>query len=276
MSASMLSLSIEYSGCKIRMVGSFASPEWVAADVCGMLGISNHRQALADFPEDCRGAVTLTDAIGRPQELLTVTEPGLYRLIARSRKPEAEPFQRFVFHDVLPSIRAHGQYPPPGAMSVADKRQQISTSRAEMRSVVVDVVGEMVIPRLEAIERHLERVPTQRKEIPDPTKRSALAVVRSRYGGRCPCCLRAPILNDGDALPNLRWDHWSSRGLVGASDVWPVCDPCNIDMGEAGSLRRGKYAHLFETFQAHRSVEFGDGSPRALAVRGQRAFGWLL
>jgi prophage antirepressor-like protein len=270
-----LALTLDYSGQRVRMVGTSDRPEWVAADVCAVLGIEQHHRALAGMPDDCKGRQILT-TLGGPQELLTVTEPGLYRLVARSRKPEAEPFQRFVFHDVLPSIRAHGQYPAPGAMTLIDKRQQIATSRAEMRSVVVDVVGEMVIPRLEAIERHLERVPTQRKEIPDPTKRAALSVIRARYGGRCPCCLRAPILADGDPLPNLRWDHWSSRGLVGASDVWPVCEPCNIDMGEAGSIRRAKYAHLFETFQAHRSVEFGDGSPKALAVRGQRAFVWKL
>ncbi len=48
---------------------------------------------------------------GGNQEMLTVTEPGLYRLLSsKSRKPIAKRFQRWVFHQVLPSIRQTGSY----------------------------------------------------------------------------------------------------------------------------------------------------------------------
>ena len=49
------------------------------------------------------------------QEVVTVTEKGLYRLIHRSDKPQAERFRDWVFGEVLPSIRKHGCYPPPDA-----------------------------------------------------------------------------------------------------------------------------------------------------------------
>jgi len=39
-----------------------------------------------------------------------VTEPGLYRLIFKSRKAEAEVFQEWVFKEVLPTIRRSGSY----------------------------------------------------------------------------------------------------------------------------------------------------------------------
>ena len=39
-----------------------------------------------------------------------ISEPGLYALILRSRKPEAEAFQDWVVSTVLPAIRAHGSY----------------------------------------------------------------------------------------------------------------------------------------------------------------------
>lgn len=39
-----------------------------------------------------------------------ISEPGLYKLIMRSRKPEAKEFQRWATHEVLPSIRKHGAY----------------------------------------------------------------------------------------------------------------------------------------------------------------------
>ena len=43
---------------------------------------------------------------------LIISEPGLYKLIMRSRKPEAKEFQRWVTHEVLPQIRKTGGYIP--------------------------------------------------------------------------------------------------------------------------------------------------------------------
>ncbi len=39
-----------------------------------------------------------------------ITEIGLYQLIMKSRKPEAEDFQQWVYEDVLPSIRKNNYY----------------------------------------------------------------------------------------------------------------------------------------------------------------------
>ena len=48
--------------------------------------------------------------LGRQGEAWTVTESGLYRIIMRSDKPQAKPFQKWVTGEVLPSIRKHGIY----------------------------------------------------------------------------------------------------------------------------------------------------------------------
>ena len=42
--------------------------------------------------------------------MLVVNEPGLYRLVFASRKPEAKEFQRWVYHEVLPTLRKTGSY----------------------------------------------------------------------------------------------------------------------------------------------------------------------
>ncbi|NYI25815.1 anti-repressor protein [Aeriscardovia aeriphila] len=47
---------------------------------------------------------------GQHGETNTVSEAGLYKLIMRSRKENAKPFQRWVTHEVLPTIRKHGAY----------------------------------------------------------------------------------------------------------------------------------------------------------------------
>ncbi len=69
----------------VRMVGTVERPEWIAADVCGVLGISNPRDTVSRFKASEKGVGT-TDTLGGEQKMLTVTEPGLYRLIFKSRK----------------------------------------------------------------------------------------------------------------------------------------------------------------------------------------------
>jgi len=53
---------------------------------------------------------TVIDRLGREQEMKFISEGNLYRLIIRSKLPAAERFEKWVFDDVLPSIRKHGAY----------------------------------------------------------------------------------------------------------------------------------------------------------------------
>lgn len=111
-----LDLTLVYpeTQAKVRVVGSPEAPEWVAADVCAVLGLTNPSQALSGFADDEKGLST-ADTPGGPQQVATVTEPGLYRLIFRSRKASAERFRRWVCHEVLPAIRRTGGYSLPQA-----------------------------------------------------------------------------------------------------------------------------------------------------------------
>ena len=107
-----LTLTFPETRQEIRVVGTLHRPEWVAKDVCEVLGIGEHRSVLRDFDDDEKGVHTVHSP-GGPQDMLTVTEPGLYRLVLASRKPAAKMFKRWICHEVLPSIRLHGCYPPP-------------------------------------------------------------------------------------------------------------------------------------------------------------------
>ncbi len=103
-------------------------PWWVAADVCKILGMANPTMAMRRLSDDERRGLILNEGLidqgfsgTTPGTLLNlVNEPGLYSLILRSRKPEAEPFRRWVTHEVLPEIRKTGRYAvPSGASPVA-------------------------------------------------------------------------------------------------------------------------------------------------------------
>ena len=96
----------------VRVVIVNGEPWWVARDVCDVLGISDARKSVRLLDEDERNTIPVIDALGRTQPTFVVNEPGLYTLVIRSRKPEAQRFKRWVTHDVLPQIRQTGQYAP--------------------------------------------------------------------------------------------------------------------------------------------------------------------
>ena len=82
-------------------------PCFVTKDVLGILELD--RTALRKLDDDEKG-VDLIHTLGGNQEVSTVTEPGFYKLVMRSRKPEAKAFQRWVTHEVLPALRRDGGY----------------------------------------------------------------------------------------------------------------------------------------------------------------------
>ncbi len=88
---------------------------WVAKDVCIKLGLNNSRRALMTLDDDEKSKAKIQTK-GGLQSLAVISEPGLYSLIFKSRKPEAIKFQDWVCEDVLPSIRKHGCYMTPDAL----------------------------------------------------------------------------------------------------------------------------------------------------------------
>lgn len=106
----------------VRTVTDAAGDPWfVAADVAAVLDLGNAHSSLALLDPDERGLHTV-DTPGGPQQMVTVSEPGLYAMIIRSRKPQARAFKRWITHEVLPSIRRTGHYgaPPPAAPAVPE------------------------------------------------------------------------------------------------------------------------------------------------------------
>ena len=100
-------------GQEVRTVDIDGVPWFVAKDVCDILGLEQVTKALQNFPENERNTLTTSKGIhegpGNPNVNI-INEPGLYRLIFQSRKPEAEAFKTWVFTEVLPAIRKEGYY----------------------------------------------------------------------------------------------------------------------------------------------------------------------
>lgn len=92
----------------IRTVESDGKILFCGSDVAKALGYARPNEAVA---KHCKGTLkrsTLT--AGGAQEMLFIPEGDVYRLIVRSKLPSAERFEKWVFDEVLPSIRKTGAY----------------------------------------------------------------------------------------------------------------------------------------------------------------------
>lgn len=85
---------------------------FVATDVGTILGLTNVRSSIALLDEDERGVHTMDTGAGL-REYTVISESGLYSLILRSRRPQAQEFKRWITREVLPSIRKTGAYAVP-------------------------------------------------------------------------------------------------------------------------------------------------------------------
>ena len=95
---------------ELRVVQDEQGEPWfVAKDVCDALGLGRQHDSTRYLDDDEKGEGLVNTSSG-VQTMVTVSEPGLYRLILKSRKPEAKAFQRWVTHEVLPAIRRDGGY----------------------------------------------------------------------------------------------------------------------------------------------------------------------
>jgi prophage antirepressor-like protein len=89
-----------YEGTPMRTVVVESEPWFVSMDALDILGL--HRSSLTALDDDEKGVHTV-DTLGGVQRVGIISEPGLYSLILRSRKPEAKAFKRWITHEVLPS-----------------------------------------------------------------------------------------------------------------------------------------------------------------------------
>lgn len=93
---------------QIRTAEVDGKPYFSGKDIAAALGYVETAKAIR---EHCKGVYEIdTPTNGGIQPMKYISEGDVYRLIAHSKLPSAEKFERWVFDEVLPSIRKHGAY----------------------------------------------------------------------------------------------------------------------------------------------------------------------
>ena len=117
------------AGFKVRVIMRDGEPWFVAKDVADCIEHSNVTR-MCELCRDKDKIVIGMDEIATnnllvanmTRELTCISESGLYRILAKCNLPKCEPFESWVFDEVLPSIRKTGSY----SVSQAQPQPQIA------------------------------------------------------------------------------------------------------------------------------------------------------
>ena len=121
----------------IRVIEENGKYLFSGTDVAAALGYSNPRDAII---RHCRYVVKHDaphpQSPDRKISMTFIPEGDLYRLIVHSKLPSAEQFERWVFDEVLPTIRKHGAY------LTKEKLWEVATSPEALMKLCSDLLAE--------------------------------------------------------------------------------------------------------------------------------------
>lgn len=156
----IVSHHFERNGHQLRIQEIDEEPWFVGRDVCAALGLSNPYSSLALLQADDLHIVEVADSAGRLQQTKVISESGFYTLLMRSRRPEAQEFQRWVTKEVLPAIRKTGSYAQPGR--VAEPQAEVAALQAEN----IALKDELIVLQRDKIAALQQQIAPPRKRGP--------------------------------------------------------------------------------------------------------------
>ena len=118
-----LPILFNYEGKQVRSVKIDGEAWFVAKDVCDILEIVNHRDAVTALDDDeKRHSEIPTPSNSGYSDMVVINQPGVFKLALRGRKEEAKRFTRWVTHDVLPEIYRTGSYTHPAVKQAREEK----------------------------------------------------------------------------------------------------------------------------------------------------------
>jgi len=164
-----------YGSQKVRVKWIDGEPWWVLRDVCAAIGYTHveHAPALIER-EDLQKLHTLSPQ-GTMQPTLFVNEPGLYQFLSRAQTDGTRPFQRWLFKEVLPSIRKTGQYQPQQIQAPADPLSQVLMIGQALQTIAQQM--QVQASEISSLKEQVSRVNYLEVALPDRSE--VLEIVQS-------------------------------------------------------------------------------------------------
>ena len=139
-------------GFKIRVIMRCSDPWFVAKDVATciehkdvttMCRVCRDKDKVVVNYAELKHSADLAECFSEQQSpnLTLISESGLYRILAKCNLPKCEPFESWVFEEVLPSIRKTGSY---GTSKISRKDQLfLAIIHSESEEECVDALKEL-------------------------------------------------------------------------------------------------------------------------------------
>ena len=290
-------------GFKIRVIMRCAAPWFVAKDVATCIEHSNVTKmcelcrdkdiAIVNGKEYSNDLLEYSESRGNPN-LTVISESGLYRILAKCNLPKCEPFESWVFDEVLPSIRKTGSY----GMSQISRKDQLFLAIIHSES---EEERAGALKELEEINKQQVKALTAERDEAIRTKtqyQSNLAAQMSgRVGGLTAALNR--VRTENDRLKGDRFTVDDVYIIMNISDVsFTLKDPKAVirdslnlfskEMGEPfpkvtikQKEIKGKmidvsgYTYTLKAVQAY--FEFVEANPSGWQARNRKMimYGWL-
>ncbi len=146
----------------IRTIEEDGGVLFCGSDVARALCYKRPKDAIAAH---CKGAVKRrTHTEGGEQEMVFVREGDIYRLAARSKLPGADEFERWIFDEVIPSVRKSGGYikgqenmTPQELMAAALLMAQKTIEARDVRIAALTVENQIMAPKADYFDDLVDR-----------------------------------------------------------------------------------------------------------------------
>ncbi len=143
----------KYQEHDVRTIADESDVIWFyGKDVADSLEFSWHGQrTMENIPDDWFMVASYATIKG-DREIVFITEPAVYQMTFRSQKPEAVKFARWVFEEVLPSIRKTGRYGIKSGSPCTTKRRYCWSNTVESRSTPICSISSKIPDSIKAAE----------------------------------------------------------------------------------------------------------------------------
>ena len=111
-------------GREVRTLERDGELRFVAKDVTEAIGYEWQPNLIGHVPDEWKD-INPINTLGGIQNMLCLSEQGLYFFLGRSDKEAALPFQKWIAGEVLPSIRKKGYYAVPQLQERFEKMEDI-------------------------------------------------------------------------------------------------------------------------------------------------------
>lgn len=138
---------------EIRNVMEGVTPWFVANDVAKALGYKDPVHTVRNIVWEENKGVAEISTPGGKQKVTIINEAGVYQLIFRSKLESAKQFQKWVFEEVLPSIRKNGFYVSDNLSPNQVARLQYTVKEQQKKLHMLEAIEKQNDKLIEALAR---------------------------------------------------------------------------------------------------------------------------